>query len=622
MEYEIDESLAESFSTEEKEGLTKIFNKYDEDKDGFLNRKEMINIINALDINELDNENFDDFLYFINHLGYTNLKKEDVDEKGIPLIEFLKIMKQIKLKDGSIHLSSFIRDIEKVEIKKGNEEISKSPEKLAYIKFINSILSNDPIIKGYLPIDPVSNEIFEKIKDGLIFCKLINKIEEGKIDERSINKNPNEYQKRQNLNLAISTAKVLGLKCGEITSEIIIEQSNCPLIINFLGDICIFLLIHNIGIKKFPELANILNKNEQISELLKLSPEKILLKWFNFHLKENKYEKQINNFLGDISEEYIILLYQLNKEVCDKSALNESDPKKRAENVLSNLEKLKINSYITADDIIAGNEKLNLFLIASIFNSKTGLKTVTNKQKKEINDILTDQDAGEEKIFRVWINSLNIKNEKNEEISIQNLYEESKDGVLLLRVIDKLQPGIVKKKLIQKKPKNVFEQNVNCNEIIDLCKKLHLTVVGTGGGEIREGNKKHILSIVRQMMKMHSLQVIGNKKEEDLVNWGNEKVDENNKIKNLKDKKLGNSLYFINIIKSIEPNVVNLDSIIQDKDDKESKESNAKICISIVRKLGATVFLEWKDIVQIKSNLLIIFLASIYEVAQNHEKKE
>ena len=124
------------------------------------------------------------------------------------------------------------------------------------------------------------------------------------------------------------------------------------------------------------------------------------------------------------------------------------------------------------------------------------------------------------------------------------------------------------------------------------------------------------------MMKMHSLQIIGNKKEEDLVNWGNEKVDDNYKIKNLKDKKLGNSLYFINIIKSIEPDAVNLDTIIQDKDDKESKENNAKNCIAIARKLGATVFLEWKDIVQVKSNLLLTFLASIYEVAQNHQKKE
>ena len=159
-------------------------------------------------------------------------------------------------------------------------------------------------------------------------------------------------------------------------------------------------------LKNFQKLANILEKNEQISELLKLSPENILLKWFNFHLKAGQSEKQIKNFSGDVkdSEKYIILLNQLNKEICDKSALNDSDLKKRAENVLSNLSKLKINSYITADDIVDGNEKLNLLLVASIFNSKTRLKSANDKQKKEINNVLADEDAGEEKIFRVWIN--------------------------------------------------------------------------------------------------------------------------------------------------------------------------------------------------------------------------
>lgn len=159
-------------------------------------------------------------------------------------------------------------------------------------------------------------------------------------------------------------------------------------------------------LKNFQKLANILEKNEQISELLKLSPENILLKWFNFHLKAGQSEKQIKNFSGDVkdSEKNIILLNQLNKEICDKSALNDSDLKKRAENVLSNLSKLKINSYITADDIVDGNEKLNLLLVASIFNSKTRLKSANDKQKKEINNVLADEDAGEEKIFRVWIN--------------------------------------------------------------------------------------------------------------------------------------------------------------------------------------------------------------------------
>ena len=49
-------------------------------------------------------------------------------------------------------------------------------------------------------------------------------------------------------------------------------------------------------------------------------------------------------------------------------------------------------------------------------------------------------------------------------------------------------------------------------------------------------------------MRGHSLQVIGNKTEEDLIKWDNERVGADLKIKSLKDKKLGNSLYFINIM--------------------------------------------------------------------------
>ena len=122
------------------------------------------------------------------------------------------------------------------------------------------------------------------------------------------------------------------------------------------------------------------------------------------------------------------------------------------------------------------------------------------------------------------------------------------------------------------------------------------------------------------MMRAHSLQVIGNKTEEELISWGNERVgDENLKVKSLKDKKLGNSLYFINIMKSIEPRSINWDIVITDKEDDESKQNNAKYAISIARKLGATVFCVWEDITEVKSKLLLTFLASIYEVAQNYK---
>ena len=120
-------------------------------------------------------------------------------------------------------------------------------------------------------------------------------------------------------------------------------------------------------------------------------------------------------------------------------------------------------------------------------------------------------------------------------------------------------------------------------------------------------------------MKAHSLQVIGDKTEEELITWRNEKVEDDLKVKSLKDKKFCNSLYFINIMKTIEPRSINWDNVVTDKEDDESKQNNAKYAISIARKLGATVFLVWEDIAEVKSKLLLTFLASLYDVAKNYK---
>ena len=204
-------------------------------------------------------------------------------------------------------------------------------------------------------------------------------------------------------------------------------------------------------------------------------------------------------------------------------------------------------------------------------------------------------------------------------LRINYLYEESKDGLVLLRTLEKITPGCVRWKLVDKKPKNPFKIQANCDEVIEASKKSNYKIVGIGGGDIRTGNKKYILAIVWQMMRQHSLQVIGNKTEEELVAWGNDRVDEQYKVKSLKDKKLATSLYFIYIMKSIEPRSINWDIVMQDKDDDEAKENNAKYAISIARKLGATVFCVWEDIAEVKSKLLLTLLASIYEVGNNYK---
>ena len=98
-------------------------------------------------------------------------------------------------------------------------------------------------------------------------------------------------------------------------------------------------------------------------------------------------------------------------------------------------------------------------------------------------------------------------------------------------------------------------------------------------------------------------------------------VGDEYKVTSLKDTKLSNSMFFIQIMNAIEPRAINWDIVVKDKEEKEDKENNAKYAISIARKLGACVFLVWEDITEVKSRLLLTFLASLFDVAQNYKKK-
>ena len=621
MSYQVDLKLKQIFSPEDYANFEKIFKTFDKNKNGTMEKNELLKLLHALGYRSFKNENTKQLMEGI------TIK----DPAHISFEEFLQMMKKVVDKEGKVQVDSFVNKAGKamVRVSKGDSgfqyQTFSEEERTAYVKVINSSLADDPVCKKYLPIDPATNEIFDRIKDGVLLCKLINKAQEGTIDERVINtkENMNVFQQVENLNLAISAAKSIGLNVIGINYDSILSGKNYIMVLGLMWQVVKIVVLCNIQLKHHPELIRLLNPGEQLSDLLKLSPEQLLLRWFNYHLKAAGYDKKITNFSGDVkdSEKYTILLNQLNKSLCDKSALDEPDKKKRAKKVIDNAKKLGAEAYINPDDIVAGNNKLNTLFVASIFNAYPGLSPATEEEIYEAAKLLDDdvEGAREERAFRMWINSLGLNDDNGEPIHINNLYEESKDGILMLRTLDKIKPGVVNWKIVDKKANNPFKKTVNCNEVIDASKKSKYHIVGIGGGDIRDGNKKYILAIVWQMMRAHSLQVIGNKSEEELISWGNEKVDDDLKVKSLKDKKLGNSLYFINIMKSIEPRSINWDIVVTDKEDDESKQNNAKYAISIARKLGATVFLVWEDIAEVKSKLLLTFLASLFEVGHNYK---
>jgi hypothetical protein len=60
--------------------------------------------------------------------------------------------------------------------------------------------------------------------------------------------------------------------------------------------------------------------------------------------------------------------------------------------------------------------------------------------------------------------------------------------------------------------------------------------------------------------------------------------------------------------------------LILDSETNDAYENNAKYAISIARKLGASIFLVWEDIKDVKSKMLITFVASLYDVYLLNQK--
>jgi plastin-1 len=149
-----------------------------------------------------------------------------------------------------------------------------------------------------------------------------------------------------------------------------------------------------------------------------------------------------------------------------------------------------------------------------------------NKQVKTVSEgaAMLDDDHGdsrEERAFRMWINSLGLDG-----LYIDRLFDDCTDGLHLLKVLDFLQPGCVPWNKVEKKPNIKVKKVSNCNLALDIGKSMKFSLVGIGGSDIVDGNKKLLLALVWQMMRQHTIQMLNSLKqggkavtEQDMVDW-------------------------------------------------------------------------------------------------------
>ncbi|OMP04298.1 hypothetical protein COLO4_09752 [Corchorus olitorius] len=509
--------------------------------------------------------------------------------------------------------------------------ISES-EKASYVTHINIYLGDDPFLKQFLPLDPATNDLFNLAKDGVLLCKLINVAVPGTIDERAINTKRvlNPWERNENHTLCLNSAKAIGCTVVNIGTQDLVE-GRPHLILGLISQIIKIQLLADLNLKKTPQLVELVeDSNADVEELMGLAPEKVLLRWMNFHLKKGGYEKTVSNFSSDVKDAraYAYLLNVLAPEHCNPLTLDTKDATERAKLVLDHAERMGCKRYLSPKDIVEGSSNLNLAFVAQIFHQRNGLST--DSKSISFAERMTDdvQISREERCFRLWINSLGIGSYVN------NVFEDVRNGWILLEVLEKVSPGSVNWKHATKPPiKFPFRKVENCNQVIKIGKQLRFSVVNVGGNDIVQGNKKLIVAFLWQLMRYNMLQLLKSLRsrsrgkemtDADIINWANRKVKSTGRtsqIESFKDKSISSGLFFLELLSAAEPRVVNWNLVTKGESDEE-KRLNATYIISVARKLGCSIFLLPEDIMEVNQKMILTLTASIMYWCLQHAAEE
>ncbi|KAK8394116.1 hypothetical protein O3P69_006362 [Scylla paramamosain] len=608
-----------TFNEDQIEELCETFNTIDRDGNGFIDLSELKKALDVVGFK----------------LPQWEVRKMiedwDRDTKGpgkgkLSFQEFQNMCAGLKAQDVASTFKKMVNKRENLETLGGMSTASSEgtthsvrlEEQLAFSDWINSNLGHDPDLKHLLPIDGEGRYLYERVKDGILLCKVINHSCPDTIDERAINKrNLTVYTKHENLTLALSSAQAIGCNVVNIDAHDL-AKGKPHLVLGLLWQIIRIGLFNQITLEHCPGLANLLLDGEKIEELMKLSPEAILLRWVNHHLERAGTNRRCNNFMNDIkdSEIYTYLLKQIapNDAGVTMEALSEHDMISRAEIMLQQAEKLGCRSFLTPQDVVEGVYKLNVAFVANLFNNHPGLDKPENIDFEGIDHI---EETREEKTYRNWMNSMGVNPHVNW------LYSDLADGIIIFQLYDIIRPGVVDWKRVHSKfskLKKFMEKLENCNYAVELGKQLKFSLVGIAGQDLAEGNPLLTLALIWQLMRAYTLSILtqladsGNPiVEAEIIDWVNSKLREAKKsssIKSFQDSSLQNAVAVIDLVDAIKPGTINYD-VVKMSGDEEDNVANAKYAISMARKIGARIYALPEDITEVKPKMIMTVFACL-----------
>ncbi|KAM8834452.1 plastin-3-like [Synchiropus picturatus] len=614
--------MTAKITTEDFNEVKEIFDKIDRDRNKYICDYELQEalkeaghdipgykvreIITKLDRNNDNQISFDEFLEIVKSLRGSEIAKT--------FRTVLNKKEGILAIGGTSELSS-----------EGTQHSFSEEERFAFVNWINMALAADPDCQHVLPMDPNSEDLFNKVCDGIVLCKMINLSVPDTIDERAITKKKlSKFTAQENLNLALNSASAIGCHVVNIGATDL-REGKPHLVLGLLWQIIKIGLFADIELSRNEALAALLRDGETLEDLMKLSPEELLLRWVNYHLENANWSK-ISNFSSDIkdSKAYFHLLNQISPKGTEEDqppihikmdGFNERDDMRRAEAMLQQADRLGCRQFVTPKDVVNGNPKLNLAFVANLFNKYPSL---TKPEGDDIDWGLLEDETREERTFRNWMNSLGVNPHVN------HLYGDLNDALIILQLYGKIKVDVEWDKKVNMPPYpklgSKMKKLENCNYAVELGKRSNFSLVGIGGQDLNDGNPTLTLALVWQLMRRYTLQILedlgdGQKVNDNfIVKWVNQTLAEAGKtsnIQNFKDKNISSSIAVLDLIDAIEPKSINQDLVKTGALSEDDKLENAKYAISMARKIGARVYALPEDLVEVKPKMVMTVFACL-----------
>ncbi|KAM9184188.1 plastin-1 [Mergus octosetaceus] len=620
------ENNVTTISREELDELREAFDKIDIDNSGYVSDYELQDLFKEASL-PLPG-------YKVREIVEKIIAVTDSNKDGkINFEEFVSIIQELKSKDVSKTYRKSINKKLGITALGGTSSIStegtqhsySEEEKVAFVNWINKALQDDPDCKHLLPMNPSDASLFKCLADGILLCKMINFSQPDTIDERAINKKKlTPFTISENLNLALNSASAIGCTVVNIGSQDL-QEGKPHLVLGLLWQIIKAGLFADIEISRNEALITLLNEGEELDQLLKLSPEELLLRWVNYHLTNAGWQK-ISNFSQDIkdSRAYYHLLNQIAPKgdgpdeisvKIDFSGFHEKNDLKRAEYMLQQADKLGCRQFVTPADVVAGNPKLNLAFVANLFNTHPALHKPDNSSY-DLN--LLEGESNEERTFRNWMNSLGVSPYVN------HLYSDLSDALIIFQLYEMTRVP-VDWNHVNKRPYPLLGGNMkkieNCNYAVELGKtKAKFSLVGIAGHDLNEGNPTLTLALIWQLMRRYTLNVLSDLGEgekvndEIIINWVNKTLSNANKktsITSFKDKSISTSLPVLDLIDAIAPKAIRPEMVKREDLSYQDKLNNAKYAISVARKIGARIYALPDDLVEVKPKMVMTVFACL-----------